>query len=127
MKDEDKKRIAESFLAGLRGLDAEILGGIMTEDVTSELPGESLVSGVANGVSGIINRARTLAKYKVSIALLYILYGRDCVAIQLHNTGSSGGRVLDEHLTTVLFLREGRAWRLVTAISDVPMLNAYFS
>jgi hypothetical protein len=46
--------------------------------------------------------------------------------LSLHNTGTIDGRVLDEHLTTVLHLQGDKVHRLETYISDVPMLNAYF-
>ena len=62
----------------------------------------------------------------VKIQLEYVVYGLRDVAVQLHNTGRSDGKVLDEHLTTVIHLDAGKIRRLDTFISDVAMLNAYF-
>jgi hypothetical protein len=47
--------------------------------------------------------------------------------VQLHNTGNLDGKVLDEHLTTVIHLDDDKIRRLDTFISDVGMLNAYFA
>ena len=47
--------------------------------------------------------------------------------MHLHNTGYFDGKVLDEHLTTVIRLDGDKIRRLDTFISDVGMLNAYFA
>lgn len=126
MTDQEKMKIAENFLRGLRDRDAALLRSIMAEDVTWSLPGESLMSGEAHGVDAILKRAATLASLNVKIELEYVVYGLRDVAVQLHNTGRSDGKVLDEHLTTVIHLDAGKIRRLDTFISDVAMLNAYF-
>ena len=48
------------------------------------------------------------------------------MAVQLRNTGRLDGKVLDEHLTTVIHLDGDKIHRLDTFISDIAMLNAYF-
>jgi hypothetical protein len=45
----------------------------------------------------------------------------------LHNTGSRNGKTLDEYLTTVCTLYEGKIARLDTYISEISMVNASFS
>jgi uncharacterized protein len=49
------------------------------------------------------------------------------VALLLHNTGNQNGRILDEYLTTVRTLRDGKIARLDTYISDIEMVNTYFA
>jgi uncharacterized protein len=126
MTEQDKRKIAQDFLRGLRDRDANLLRSIMTNDVVWSVPGESLMSGEARGVDAILKRAATLANFNVKIELKHVVLGLHDVAVQLHNTGKFGDKVLDEHQTTVIHLDVGQIRRLDTFISDVEMLNAYF-
>ena len=126
MTEQEKRGIAEDFLRGLRNRDGGLLRSIMADDVVWSLPGESLMSGEAHGVNAILKRATTLAGFNVKIELEHVIFGLRDVAVQLHHTGRSDGKVLDEHLTTVIHLDGAKIQRLDTFISDVPMLNAYF-
>ena len=127
MTEVEKKELAEKFIEGLGRHDEHLLAAILTEDIAWSLPGESLMSGEAHGVTAILKRAETLRTYGVKIEIEYIVYGFQDVALHLHNTGKLDGRVLDEHLTTVCRLRGNKIYRLDTFISDVPMLNAFFA
>lgn len=126
MTEQDRRTIAHAFLRGLRDRDATLLRSIMTDDVVWSLPGESLMSGEAHGVEAIVKRATTLTGFNVTIELEHVVFGLHDVAVQLHNTGHCDGKMLDEHLTTVIHLDAGKIQRLDTFISDVEMLNAYF-
>ena len=126
MTEQEKREIAENFLRGLRNQDGSLLRSIMADEVVWSLPGASLMSGEAHGVDAILKRAATLAGFSVKIELQYVIFGLHDVAVQLHNTGRSDGKVLDEHLTTVIHLDGRKIQRLDTFISDVAMLNAYF-
>jgi uncharacterized protein len=127
MTEQDKKSIAQSFIRGLGNRDGNLLRSIMTEDVVWGLPGESPMSGEAHGVDAILMRANTLRGFNVNIEIEHVVYGLQDVALHLHNTGRYGGKVLDEHLTTVIHLDGGKIRRLDTFISDIPMLNTYFA
>lgn len=127
MTEHDKKTIAQTFIRGLGNRDGNLLRSIMTEDVVWSLPGESPMSGEAHGVEAILKRASTLHDFNVKIEIEHVVYGLQDVALHLHNTGRYAGKVLDEHLTTVIHLDGGRIRRLDTFISDVPMLNEYFA
>jgi ketosteroid isomerase-like protein len=126
MTESEKKKIAENFIAGLRNRDANQLASILSSDVTWTLPGESFMSGEAQGVDGILKRAKAFQQYNVHLEIEYVLYGYHDVALSLHNTGEMNGKILNEHLTTILHLQEGKAHRIETYISDVAMLNGYF-
>jgi|SRR5271156_802452 len=126
MTEQEKKKLATSFIAALRAQYIDGFNAIMTDDVVWSLPGSNLVSGLANGIDGILKRARTLIKYGVSIEIQHLVVGYEGVALLLHNTGSQNGRILDEYLTTVCSLRDGKISRLDTYISDIPMVDAYF-
>ncbi len=84
------------------------------------MPGEAL------GVDAILRRAEILHEYKVNVAVQHVVFGFRDLALLLDNTGHSGEKFLDEHLTTVCLLREDKIYRLDTYISDVEMLNAFF-
>jgi len=127
MTEQEKKSLATSFIAAVRAQDVGGFNAIMTDDVVWSLPGSSVVSGLAKGVDGILKRARTLGKYGVSLEIQHVVVGYEGVALLLHNTGSQNGRILDEYLTTVCTLRDGKIARLDTYISDIPMIDAYFS
>jgi uncharacterized protein len=127
MTEQEKKAIAQDFIRGLGDRDARLLRSMMTEDVIWSLPGESPMSGEAHGLDAILKRANTLHGFNVNIAVEHVVFGLYDVALHLHNTGHYGGKVLDEHLTTVIHLDGGKIRRLDTFISDIPMLNAYFS
>lgn len=126
MTDADRKHLAETFIASLRAQDASLLRTICSESVIWSLPGSSLVSGEAVSIDGIMKRAHGLATRHVSLEILHVLYGFEGFAIMLNNTGTFEGRVLNEYLTTVAQVRDGRVHRLDTYISDVGMLNEYF-
>jgi uncharacterized protein len=66
-------------------------------------------------------------QYGVNVEIQHVVLGYEGVGLLLHNTGKRGGRVLDEYLTTVCTLREGKIARLDTYISNIEMVNAYFA
>jgi uncharacterized protein len=127
ISDSDKKALATSFIEALRSMDVKGFQNIMTDDVVWTLPGSSLVSGVAHGVSGILKRAQAIVDCGVTLEIMHVVLGHEGVALLLHNTGQSNGKVLDEYLTTVCTLRDVKIARLDTYISDIPMVNAYFA
>jgi uncharacterized protein len=83
-----------------------------------------LVSGIAKGVEGILKRARYIVEYGANVEIQHVVLGYEGVALLLNNTGNG---ILDEYLTTVCTLRNGKIARLDTYISDIEMVNAYFA
>jgi uncharacterized protein len=127
MTDQGRKKLATSFIESLRSGDANGFRTIMTDDVVWTLPGTSQVSVVAKGVEGILKRARTIVAYGTKLEVEHVVLGHEGVALLLHNTGNQNGRILDEYLTTVCTLRDGKIARLDTYISDIEMVNTYFA
>jgi len=127
MADQDRKQLATSFIEALRAGDASGFRTIMTDDVVWTLPGTSVVSGIAKGVDEILKRARRIVEYGANVEIQHVVLGYEGVALLLHNTGERNGRVLDEYLTTVCTLRDGKIARLDTYISDIEMVNTYFA
>ncbi len=127
ISDSEKQALATSFIEALRSLDEKGFQKIMTDDVIWTLPGSSVVSGVAHGVTGILKRAQAIVDRNVTLEIMHVVLGHEGVALLLHNTGKWKGKVLDEYLTTVCTLRDGKIARLDTYISDIPMVNTYFA
>jgi uncharacterized protein len=127
VSDETEKRIvAEAFLAGLRKRDWESLKSIMTHDIVWSLPGSSLISGEARGVEAVVARSQKIVSYGLASNLKHILIGQFGVALSLNNTAQREELVLDEHLATVMLLRNGKISAIDTYLSDVSMVNAFF-
>jgi len=126
MTETEMKVLLGTYNAATRAGDGALLSSIMTDDVVWSIPGTSVVSGEARGVDAILARSSVFAKHHVNMELLHVLYGYHDIALSLHNTGSHEGRVLDEHLTTVLLLQDGKIHRIDTYMSDVSMLSTYF-
>jgi len=122
---EKKKEIALRFLTALQTKDAQQLRSVLTDDAVWSIPGTSAVGGEATGADAVVAKGQYLGGHGVTFTLLHVLYGWKDVAIMLHNTGQHGDRVLDEYLTSVLFLRGEKIHRIDTYISDVPMLNRF--
>ncbi|MGC1931993.1 MAG: nuclear transport factor 2 family protein [Candidatus Nitrosopolaris sp.] len=119
--------MVQKFLTGVRNGDVSLLKSVVTDDVVWSLPGKSLMSGEAHGVDGILRRSETLQRYGVKIDVEHIIFGYQDVALRLHNTGKQGDKILDEYLASFLRLRENKIYRIDTFVSDVDMLNVFFS
>lgn len=74
-----------------------------------------------------MKRARRIVEYGANVEIQHVVLGYEGVALLLHNTGKRDGRILDEYLTTVCTLCNGKIARLDTYISDIEMVNAYFA
>lgn len=126
MTDAAKFRLVEDFRISLQTGDWALFRSLLTEDASWTLPGDNRISGTAQGVDAVVERVQLIASYGVDFEFLRPLYSRDNVALSLHNTAERDGRVLDEYLSTVCFLHEGRIRSIETYLSDVPGMNAFF-
>ncbi|MBF6062144.1 nuclear transport factor 2 family protein [Nocardia terpenica] len=118
--------IGKRFHAALSTRDWDALRALLHDDATWTLPGDNTVSGVAVGADAVTERARTIAGYGLNFELLHILVSRENVALSLHNTARRDDAVLDEYLSSVCRLRDGRIAAIETFLSDVPGMNAFF-
>ena len=121
----DYRAAAEAFLEALGRRDWEGLGALFTEDVVWTLPGDSKISGRAEGIVAVVQRARTITSYGLTFTLKHILLGQSGMALSLNNTARRGDLVLDEHLATVCGFREGKISNIDSFLSDVPMADAF--
>jgi hypothetical protein len=121
-----KVAVARRFHATLLARDWSAVRALLADEAQWTLPGDNAVSGVVEGADAVTERARRIAGYGVKFQLLHILSSRDDVALGLRNTAERDGRRLDEHLATVLRVRDGKITAIETFLSDVEGMNAFF-
>jgi len=92
-----------------------------------DLPGDNAISGIAAGADEVIARATLIAGYGLNFALEHVLVSRDNMALALHNTATWQDIVLDEYLSTVCTIDDGRIVAIETYLSDVDGMNAFFT
>jgi ketosteroid isomerase-like protein len=126
MTSDEQQRLARTFLSVLRSPDADVIRQVAIDDIIWSFPGSSAISGVTQGVDGVMRRARTIAGYGVNVEIGGAVFGHAGVALFLHNTAARDGCELDEHLAAVFTFSGDRIARLDTYLSDVPMLESFF-
>jgi ketosteroid isomerase-like protein len=116
----------KTFHACLAAGDWDGIRSLLTDDATWTLPGDNTISGTVEGADAVVERAKKIASYGLHFELLHILVSRENMALSLHNTARRGDVRLDEYLSTVCRLRDGRIASIETYLSDVPGMNAFF-
>lgn len=124
--DPEKPVLAERFLSALRNGDKERLWSITAPFVRWTLPGESLISGVANGRDAVFNRMMQLRHFGVKFELMEILTGLESFALSLHNTANRRNATLDEYVAIVCQVENGKIAQIATLLSDVDGVNEFF-
>ncbi len=123
---ELQHQLGKTFHAYLVARDWEGIRTLLTDDATWTLPGDNTISGTAEGAEAVVERAKKIASYGLNFELLHILVSRENMALSLHNTACRDGILLDEYLSTVCRLRDGKIAGIETYLSDVPGMNAFF-
>ena len=123
---ESRATFVNDLRAALSTLDREQITALVHDDIVWVLPGHNTVSGETVGVDGIFGRLAKLASYNVKIEIKNGMVSPDGVAMILHNTGNHNGLPLDEYLVSAVTLKDDKASRIDTYISDIPMMDAYF-
>lgn len=118
--------LGQRFHAALITGDWPAIRALLHDDATWTLPGDNTISGTVVGADAVVDRARKIASYGLSFELLHVLVSRENMALSLHNTAQRPDVILDEYLTTVCRLRDGRIADIETYLSDVPGMNAFF-
>ncbi|MFI9047420.1 nuclear transport factor 2 family protein [Streptomyces sp. NPDC053427] len=118
--------IGQQFHAALIVGDWQAIRSMLHDDATWSLPGDNAISGTAAGGDAVVERAKKIASYGLNFELLHILVSRENMALSLHNTAEREDAVLDEYLSTVCRLRDGKIASIETYLSDIPGMNAFF-
>lgn len=123
---ETQHQLGKQFHAYLTAGDWDGIRTLLADDVTWSLPGDNTISGTAEGAEAVVQRAEQIASYGLTFELLHILVSAENMALSLHNTARRGDVQLDEYLSTVCRLRDGKIANIETYLSDVPGMNAFF-
>ncbi|WP_425578251.1 nuclear transport factor 2 family protein [Streptomyces albiaxialis] len=118
--------LGRTFHQALTTGDWAGIRALLHDDATWTLPGDNTISGTAEGADAVVERAKLIASYGLRFELLHLLVSRENLALSLHNTAHREDADLDEHLSTVCRLRDGRIADIETYLSDVPGMNAFF-
>ncbi|MFD8839506.1 MULTISPECIES: nuclear transport factor 2 family protein [Streptomyces] len=118
--------LGRRFHAALTSAGWSAIRSLLHDDATWTLPGDNTISGTAVGADAVVERAQKIASYGLSFELLHILVSRENMALSLHNTAQRPDAILDEYLSTVCRLRDGKIAEIETYLSDVPGMNAFF-
>lgn len=128
MMNQANAKIAEDFLSAYKDHDWESLRKLFDQDIQWTLPGAGKISGTAVGVDAALNRVKSIVAGEVKTKLNHILVGQNGITLSLSNTAESAdGRILDEQLATVLTVDQGLIIKIDTYLSNVPMMEKYFS
>ena len=128
MINQINQKIAKDFLCAFKAHDWEGIRSQLHADIKWTLPGNGMISGTAVGVDAVIERTKIIIEGGVQTKLHHILVGQNGLTLSLNNTATSAdGRILDEELATVLTVENGLIIKIDTYLSNVPMMEKYFS
>lgn len=98
-----------------------------TPDIVWTIPGSSVVSGRATGIDDVTRLADTFARYGLHISPQGLAFGRDTVAVTLHDTGEHNGKRLEQDVVNVLTIRGDKISEVTAHLTDIGSFDAYFS
>ncbi|SPM26668.1 hypothetical protein MTAB308_143 [Mycobacterium terramassiliense] len=98
-----------------------------TPDIVWTIPGSSVVSGRATGIDDVTRLADTFAQYGLHISPQGLAFGRDTVAVTLHDTGEHNGKRLEQDVVNVLTIRGDKISEVTAHLTDIGSFDAYFS
>jgi len=128
MINQINQKIVEDFLCAFKAHDWEGIRSQLHGDIKWTLPGNGMISGTAVGADAVIERTKIIIGGGVQTKLHHILVGQNGLTLSLNNAAiSADGRILDEELATVLTVDNGLIIKIDTYLSNVPMMEKYFS
>ena len=123
------EQLADRFFRAITSRDRPALAQVLTDDATWTFPGNNMLTGTATGIDEIAAKAELIGSYGVQIGFEYVMSGANSFIIKLHNTGRRADidLDLDEHLGTVCTTRNGLIASADTHLSDIALMDAYFT
>lgn len=117
---------ADAFLQAYSDRDWPRVATLFAADSVWTMPGGGRLGGDVHGPAALTARARYIAEQGVRTEFLHRLEGKYGVAFILHNTAEKSGRLLDEHLVTVVTVKDGLIIRIDSYLSDVATKDSFF-
>lgn len=125
--DQIRQQLVSHFAAAVVHDDHAGIAAASAPDVTWTILSSSRVSGQRTGQDAVAGLADVFATYDVHIIVGAYTFGRDTVAVELHDTGSHDGQTLDQDVVNVLSLRDGEVANVEEHLADVSSFDAYFA
>ena len=126
-EEEPNMSAAEQFIDAFIARDWDTLRSLLADECIWTMPGTGRLSGNATGADAVVARARYITSDGLNTELLHALTGANGSAVILRNTAAVAGRVLDEHLATVITSTGEQIVRVDTYLSDVAGKDAFFT
>lgn len=124
---QQQRAIVAAFASAIVHDDHAGIAEHATDDIAWTIPGSSVVSGRATGIGDITRLADTFAQYGLHISPQGFAFGRDTVAVTLHDTGEHNGKRLDQDVVNVLTIRGDKICEVTAHLTDIDSFDAYFS
>lgn len=122
-----QREIVGAFASAIVHDDHAGIAEHATPDIVWTIPGSSVVSGRATGIADITRLADTFAQYGLQISPRGFAFGRDTVAVTLHDTGDHNGKRLEQDVVNVLTIRDDKISDVTAHLTDLESFDAYFS
>jgi hypothetical protein len=122
-----QQAIVSAFATAILHDDHAGIAEHATPDIVWTIPGTSVVSGRVTGIDEVTRLADTFAQYGLHISLQGYAFGRDTVAVKLHDTGEHNGKRLDQDVVNVLAIREDKIESVTAHLTDISSFDTYFS
>lgn len=124
---QQQRAIVGAFATAIVHDDHPGIAEHATPDIVWTIPGSSVVSGRATGIDDVTRLADTFAQYGLHISPKGFAFGRDTVAVTLHDTGEHNGRRLEQDVVNVLTIRGDKISEVTAHLTDIESFDAYFS
>ncbi|ODR03740.1 hypothetical protein AWC25_13875 [Mycobacterium sherrisii] len=124
---QQQRTIVGAFASAIVHDDHAGIAEHATPDITWTIPGSSVVSGRAVGIGDVTRLADTFAQYGLQISPQGFAFGRDTVAVTLHDNGEHNGKRLDQDVVNVLTIRGDKISDVTAHLTDIDSFDAYFS
>ena len=127
LTDQQRQDIVSHFASAIVHDDHPGIAASTTPDITWTIPGTSSISGQTSGQTAVMNLADILSRHELHITVRGYTFGRDTVAVELHDTGNHDGVTLDQDVVNVLTIRDGKIASVTANFADVASFDAYFA
>ncbi|OBG75575.1 hypothetical protein A5714_06280 [Mycobacterium sp. E2462] len=128
---DDRYRIGEAFAMALNSRDVDAIRAAVSDGCRWVLPsnGANPTLGTKVGPDALVERLAVLNEAQLNLFVEHVcVNAHGDIALIFHNWGIQGERRIDEHLATTLTVDpDGKITEIVSYLSDIDALFAYFA